>query len=91
MDKPLCKLCGHKHYGTEHIWDKETKPKGEPAPVDLSELPTGTTYIDNPVTMTERQAVIGKGKDKTVVKLKKFDRVAYQREYMRKWRKRNKS
>jgi hypothetical protein len=20
VDKPLCRLCGHKHYGLDHVW-----------------------------------------------------------------------
>ena len=64
MDKPKCRLCGHKHWGDEHVWPDEPK--------------TETLY---PVIGVE-------GTDYVTVKSgkKKFDRVAYQREYMRKRR-----
>ena len=36
MDAPICRLCGIKHWGSEHVWPKAPKPsaapKGEPVP-----------------------------------------------------------
>ena len=62
MDKPLCRLCGHKHWGDAHVFPDDPPKKIE------------KVYPES----TDEGVVIHK---------KKFDRVAYQREYMRKRRK----
>ena len=61
MDHALCRLCGHKHAGVDHVWD--TKPV---AGIAQQLIPPD-------------------------VAKPKFDRVAYQRDYMRKDRARKKA
>ena len=64
MDKPYCKICKGKHWGSEdHVWPEE--PRDE-EPVRVTP-PTSESPMVKP----------------------KFDRIAYQREYMRKRRKKS--
>ena len=68
MDKPKCRLCGHKHWGDEHVW-----PEDEDKAKERKE-------------MTDRIVKEAEVQRKEENEKKKFDRVAYQREYMRKRR-----
>ena len=63
MEKPLCRLCRHRHYaGEAHVWPAEPN---EASAVSIDTKPRVTTVSSG-----------------------KFDRVAYQRAYMKVWRKR---
>ena len=68
MDKPKCRLCGHKHWGDEHVWPDDKMPI----------FPRDRKVPDKKVETSD----IPEAKHPK----KKFDRVAYQREYMRKRR-----
>ena len=72
MDKPKCRLCGHKHWGDEHVWPKDDPP-----------ITDRILEIADRVPDKEWEKIPG---DLSGEPKKKFDRVAYQREYMRKRR-----
>lgn len=84
MKHRLCALCGHHHPGVAHVWDALS-----PKPLDISGL-----VSDRPpkrVTAAEMTKTIDKvveALSSPVVRAPRgtFDRVAYQREYMRKRR-----
>ena len=67
MEYPLCRICGEKHRGVEHVWPKVTPVLPERGSARVGVAPVGVSDIET---------------DKP-----RFDRTAYQREYMRKWRK----
>ena len=77
MDKPVCKLCNKKHYSHEgHIFPEQFRK--------------GTS---DDVKNSLESGVIGKTRDSVRFvesEKKTFDRVAYQREYMRKRRAKSK-
>ena len=82
MERPLCPLCNTKHFAREaHAFKDEPKTEAPLAPlVNMQERPQGdlTNGTDKPVETGVTSAVASVP----------FDRKAYQREYMRGWRKR---
>ena len=78
MERPICRLCGAKHYSNEpHI-----------IKVDLDAV-----YVEPPIvkevvfSQAQNPKSFAPDPGSGVVDLKpKFDRNAYQREYMREWR-----
>ena len=81
MKHALCRICGHHHAGIDHIWS-------DAKPVDLSKLVSAETQKYRPFTAVEMQATITEVTRRLASPSKPapFDRVAYQREYMRKRR-----
>jgi hypothetical protein len=89
MDKPLCKLCGHRHSGTNHIWKagsrvgktEKDKSNFKSNPVNLTKEETIDLILElcEQLTLEHRKLSLEGGE--------KFNRTKYQREYMRKWRK----
>ena len=52
MDKPVCRLCGHKHDGLEHVFDTPQEPLGKkPAKVT-----TPTTEKHKPVKRWDKES-----------------------------------
>ncbi len=86
MDAPICKLCGHRHWGNDHRW-------ADSAPVKLKKPPKATEDATaaeaNPGSLVQGDALV-EGMTQWDAPAadapKKFDRAAYQREYMRKRR-----
>lgn len=74
MDKPLCKICGHKHSGVDHVW----------------RTVEGTTpeYVEKIKNIIKARELLDKADVPMEGRLiqPKFDRTKYQREYMRKRR-----
>ena len=73
MDKPICRVCKKPHWNSEpHIFSEEVSPK-KFVPTRKKGKPKKISEI---VAKTDKRKSTGA----------KFDKVAYQREYMRKRR-----
>lgn len=88
VTKPLCKVCNERHWGNEpHIW-KEARAdlRGDAGrPEDVPERISGAESASaKPDVRAPRKASVSSAP--VAEPAAKFDRLAYQREYMRKWR-----
>jgi hypothetical protein len=93
MVKPvMCKVCGNAHFGARHVWSdvqmrppqdaaEQSKPRPSPKRPMSGLLPSSAPTIQS--AMDGEQATLSE----VLAGVKaKFDRNAYQREYMRKRR-----
>ena len=93
MEKPLCPICKERHYGVEHIWPKDNGT-GLPSIIAVAKAYSGSTPDTKPAPVVDSGgAGVVRGLDlpRPLAKVrekdrKRFDRTAYQREYMRKRR-----
>ena len=88
MEAPKCKLCGQRHYGLCRAQ--------EPQVVTRIKSPPGGTVTNATVDELHHRAFGDAGKAfqqafREGIQKGAFDRVAYQREYMRKWRAKRKT
>ncbi len=86
MERPLCKLCQHRHYPSEpHIWKAEPAgpPKGHGRSGSTVSVPSAPTVMLSSLTFSGTQ--VATGSSAANVKSERFDRAAYQKEYMREY------
>lgn len=84
MEKPKCKICGERHSGHEpHKFGASPEELPPVAALRSRNAPT-QAQPPEPVRTVPAASV-------TAGETAKFDRVAYQREYMKKWRARRKN
>lgn len=100
MDAPKCKLCGEKHYGLCPSFKATPDPKagdarkhtGQQGPA--IEHPTGSGHAESNgrKDIHRRSGSSGERSEHPERQdVQGFDRVAYQREYMKGWRARKKA
>ena len=91
---PLCKLCGRRHWGIDHVWGEEApaQPQGVPGPTIASQAAECAVVVEvlpKPTQVAAIEQARGPVKREDVPPIVardaagRFDRVAYQRVYMR--------
>ena len=94
MDASVCKICGVKHWGTEHIWPKEKGGQVEKGTPGVA----SDSHAEKAEQQKPKSGQVGHGLvegmpfvsvsrpcDESAVSAS-FDRKTYQREYMRAYR-----